>query len=153
MSRLSTGALLIATLLMCCPVLGQSMAQMSVQTHSASMSKTSFEAMPYSQLDLPEVIAGETAAQRGFSAAGFATALIEILASQNAITLEEMPSSSMDAFLRPPRGGSDDSGLFRQAKNIYDSATTMQSRSAEVILDPLKMRCSLRIKLNRLLSN
>lgn len=153
MSRLSTGVLLIATLLLYCPVLGQSIQQTLGQTHVASMSKASFEAMSYSQLDLPVEIAAETPAQRGFSAAGFASALIEILASRNTVTLEEMPSSSMDAFLRPPQNDSDDSGLFRQAKTLYDSATTLQSTRAEVTLDPLKMRCSLRIKLNQLLSD
>lgn len=158
MIKLSTGVLLVAALLLQCPAYGQSIQQSAAQTLSASMSsasmnKASFEAMSGSRLDRPQEIAVESPMQRGFSAAGFASALIEVLASQNAVMLEVMPSSSMDAYLRPPQKTSNNSGLFRQAKSLYDNATTIQSEQAEIAFDPLKMRCALRIKLNRLLSN
>lgn len=152
-AKLSTGILIIAVLLLECPAYGQAVQQSAVQTPSASMSKASFETMPSSRLDIPREVAAETPMQRGFSAASIASALIEALASQNAVALEEMPSSPMDAYLRPPQNDSDDSGLFRQARSIYDTATTIQSSRAVVILDPLKMRCAVRIKLNRLLTN
>lgn len=153
MTKLTRGVLLIAALLMACPAQGQSVQQTFAQTRTASMSKASFGMATVSRLDRPREIAVEEPMQRGFSAAGFASALIEVLASQNAVTLEEMSWSSMDAYLRPPQKESDDFGLFRQAKSFYNNATTIQSDRAEVNLDPLNMRCALRIKLNLLGSN
>lgn len=153
MIKLSTGVLLVTALLLQCPAHGQSIQQAAAQTPSTSMSKASFEAISASRLDRPQEIAVESPMQRSFSAAGLASALIEVLASQNAVMLEEMPSSSMNAYLRPPQKKSDDSGLFRQAKTLYDTATTLRSEQAEVRIDPLKMRCAMRIKLNRLFPN
>lgn len=153
MIKHTLGVLLVAALLLQCPAYGQSIEQTAAQTPAASMSKASFEAMSAPRFDRPQEIAVVSPVQRGFSAAGFASALIEVLASQNAVKLEEMPSSPMDAYLRPPQNASDDSGLFRQAKTLYHTATTLRSEQAEVTFDPLKMRCALRIKLNRLLSN
>ena len=151
-----TGVLLVASLLLLHPANGQGVEQSAVQGFPTSMSKTSFEAASASRLDFSDLsreIAVEAPTQQGFSAAGFASALIEVLASRNAVAPDGLPSSPLDAYLRPPQNDSDDSGLFRQAKSFYDDATTIESDRAEVILDPLKMRWALRINLNRLLSN
>ncbi len=155
--HIRTGVLLVAALLLLQnSANGQDVAQSAVQGFPTSMSKASFEAASASRLDFSDLsreIAVEAPTQQRFSAAGFASALIEVLASRNAVTPEGMPSSPLDAYLRPPQNDYDDSGLFGQAKSIYDHATTIESDRAEVILDPLNMRCALRINLNRLFSN
>lgn len=151
-AKLSTGVLLIVALLLHCPAQGQGQQHTPDQAQSISMSKASFAAESASTLDFERQMAAETSVDRGFSAASLASKLIDVLASRNAITIGEIPSGPMDAYLRPPQKEDGDSGLFRQARSFYDSATTIHSRSAVVSVDPLSMRCAVRINLQRLLS-
>lgn len=147
--KLSTAALLVLVLLMHIPAQGQSAAP----AHSATLSKASSGSMSASTLDLTEEMAIRTDGGRGFSAFALASKLIEVLASQNAITLNDVHGGTMDAYLRPPQVHSGDAGLFRQAKSMYDYATTIESARSEIKLDPFNLRCALRINLNQLFNN
>lgn len=151
-AKLSTSVLLTAALLLHCPVFGQGLQHTTEHTHAISMSKASFATETASRLDVSERASADSPMDRGFSAISLASKLIDVLASQNAIAIGEFPSGPMDAYLRPPQRDADDADLFRQARSLYDGATTIYSESAIVTLDPLKMRCAVRINLQRLFS-
>lgn len=145
MKKFYTGALLIAVLLLHVPAHGQTMHQVAPEVHAGAANKASFGVISTSRLDLPAEIAEEAPASRGFSTVELASTLIEILASQNTITLDDFPSGRMDAYLRPPQEDSGGESLFRTAKSVYDNATSIESNRTEVNIDPLKMRCVVRI--------
>lgn len=149
--KLGTGVLLIAALLLLhCPAQGQSPAS---QEQPYAMGKASYvQGSTASSLDLQSDMGGDAPVQRGWSAAALASTLIGVIATRNTLTISGLSSGEMDAFLRPPQSGGDDTGLFKQARVLYNEATTIRSRSADVRLDPLSLRCHLRINLNRLLT-
>ena len=149
--KLGTGALLLAALLLFhCPAQGQSPA---TEAQTYAMGKASFvQAGTASRIDLPSDVAADTPVQRGWSATALASTLIGVIATKNTLTISGISSGEMDAFLRPPQSDGDDSGLFKQARSLYNEATTIRSRSADVRLDPLNLRCQLRVNLNRLLA-
>ena len=148
--KLGTGVLLVAALLLLhCPAQGQSPAR----EYPHAVSKASYvQAGTVSRLDLPTEMSADVPVQRGWSAATLASTLIGVIATKNTLSISGLAFGEMDAFLRPPQGGDGETGLFKQARTLYNEATTIRSQSADVRLDPLNLRCQVRINLNRLLT-
>jgi hypothetical protein len=84
------------------------------------------------------------------NAAGFASRIINFLASQNRIDLYGGSTDELDAYLRAPLVGGDPFGMFNRAKMLYDDATSIRSDRYEVNVDPLKMRWVFKLNLNQL---
>lgn len=104
--------------------------------------------------ELPVRGAGEWSAMDASSgrtvrqqAGTFAAAVFRALASQNTIDLHP----KLDAVLREPETDSQDQNLFDGAKDLYNAATSYRSEKAVLTIDPLTLRCRLRIDLGRLL--
>lgn len=83
-----------------------------------------------------------------------ASTVLRVLAAQNTLTLGVPDEQSMDAYLRPPDEGAFGSGatVFGQAKEMYDDVTTYRTDRYDLSIDPLSMRCRLKIRLSGILS-
>ncbi len=82
----------------------------------------------------------------GRRAGTLATTVFRALASQNAIVLGA-PPGEMDAFLRAPSSGGDES-LFREVKELYDDATTYRTERYDFSVEPLSLKWRLKIRLS-----
>ncbi len=96
------------------------------------------------ELRTMDASSGSTVRQQ---AGAFAAAVFRALAAQNTIDLHP----ELDAVLRPPESDSQDPNLFDGAKDLYDAATSYRSEKAVLTIDPLSLRCRLRIDLGRLM--
>ena len=89
-------------------------------------------------------------AERGASIAG---ALLRALRSQNDLPLDYSPAEEMHAYLRhPDTGPSNATHLLQRAGNLYDGATSIRNSRYDLVVDPFKMQCRLRINIGRLMS-
>lgn len=151
MSKLLTGLLLI--LLVQSPALGQNIQRSSAGASSVSLDAMSFEMQETSSMDLERGMETSIQARQASRATELAVALVEILASQNTYQLDGIPAGTMDAYLRQPReSDTSDDTIFHVAKSLYDDATSINSPRYHLKIDPLSLRCVLKVKLSRLLS-
>jgi hypothetical protein len=89
-------------------------------------------------------------AERG---ASIAAAVLRALRSQNDLPLDYSPAEAMHAYLRHPDAAPPEAIDFLQrAGNIYDGATSIRSSRYDLVVDPFKLQCRLRINLSRLMS-
>jgi hypothetical protein len=143
-------ACLLLTLLWQCPAVGQNIQRTSADQSTATINKAAFETSGVARLDLPRNLSADVPTSAEMSAAGIASRVLEFLASQNPVRLDGTFAGEMDAYLRPPHGESGYSDLVERARSAYDDATSIRSDRYVVNLDPLNMRCVLRLNLNRL---
>ena len=148
-------ACLLLTLLWQCPAVGQNIQRTSADQSTATLSKAGFEMSGVVRLDRPRDLSADVPTSAEMGAVGIASRVLEFLASQNRVQLDGTSAGEMDAYLRPPLGD-DESGyadLVQRARSVYDDATSIRSDRYVVNLDPLNMRCVLRLNLNRLGTN
>lgn len=86
---------------------------------------------------------------------GLAATIFRVLASQNVVALYPGESS---AFPLSPSGSDSDASegafsILHQAKEFYNAATSIRSERAVLYVDPLSLRCRLRIDLGRILND
>lgn len=79
-----------------------------------------------------------------------ATTVFRVLASQNGILLG-VPDQGMDAYFHPP-SSDDGEPIFRQAKKLYDDATTYRTERYDLSVDLLSLTCRLKLSLSEYLA-
>ncbi len=131
------------------PAQGQQVNKTAVDVPAMAMSTSGISASGAVGVDLPSHATIDLPARRETSAAGLASRVIDLLATRNAVELLRLTTDEMDAYLRPPSVESEEADVFRMAGSIYHDVTSIQSERYEINLDPLKMRCVVRIRLNR----
>ena len=144
-------ACLLTCLLLAAPASAQDLRRASLDRGEATLEEVRLEALESERIESPvDAIAGMNLAERG---ASIAAAVLRALRSQNDLPLNYSPAEHMHAYLRHPDAGPASAmHLIQRAGNLYDGATSIRSSRYDLMVDPFKMQCRLRIKLSRLMS-
>lgn len=139
------------------PALAQHLqrSQSSVQTVHLSATELSAQGpgpAPSGMVTLPE-----NRPMANAQTGNFAAAIVRILAARNMMELGIASPADMDAFLRYPEEDAPGTAVVllnraRKLYEIYNSATTFTSNRYDLKVDPLGMRCRLRISFHQAFS-
>lgn len=142
-------ACLLFALVIYTPAHGQSVRHTAADADAPVMGKSGAEPSTVAARNVPaDAAPQEPADEHTMRSAGFASRIIEALASRNAIDLFRLAPDGLDAYLRPPDLRSDEDDLFRTAREAFQDVTSFRADNYVIAVDPLKMRWTVRINLS-----